>query len=136
MSRKGETHVFADCVGSADYNYVTTNNSAYSYFIVNSVAINKEVPLNLFFDHEFFSYHLTKEENDKFINDLVTVLKSINAQNITAVVRQNTPVAQSILASYNIDNVEQSKVDELTTIIATVCDKAIEDISIKNGCSN
>lgn len=129
----GQTTNYADCVGTADYYYRTTNNSAYAYFSVNSAAINNEVPLKLFFDHEFFSPYLTKEENDKFITDLVTILKSINAQNITAVVRQNTPVAQSILASYNIDNVEQSTVGELTTTIATVCDKAIEDIS---GCSN
>ena len=129
----GKTVNYANCVGAADYYYETTDKSAYASFMVNSVAINNEVPLNLFFDHEFFSQYLTKEENDKFINDLVTVLKSINAQNITAVVRQNTPVAQTILASYNIDNVDQSKVDELTTTIATVCDKAIEDIS---GCSN
>ena len=129
----GKTVNYANCVGSADYYYETTNKTAYAYFMVNSVAINNEVPLKLFFDHEFFSPHLTKEENDKFINDLATVLKSINAQNITAVVRQNTPVAQTILASYNIDNVEQSKVDELTSTIAKVCDKAIEDIS---RCSN
>ena len=132
----GETTVYPSCLGTASYYKQTLNSNAFVYFSVNSIATNNEVPLNLFFDHEFFSSYLTKGQNDKFITDLTTVLNSVNAQNITSYISQNTPVAQSILVSYNIDNVEQTKVDELTTIIANVCNKAMEDISIKSPCSN
>jgi hypothetical protein len=131
----GITTEYSNCVGSADYFYKTSNANAYTNFLVNSIALNKEQPLNLYFNHEFFSSALSKEENDKFIEELTTVLNSINAKNITTNITQNTPTAQSIFVNYNIDNVEQSKVDTLTTTIAKVCDKAIEEISIKFPCS-
>ena len=42
----------------------------------------------------------------------------------------------SVTQVCEIQNVEQDKVDALTTTIASVCKKTIEDISIYNNCSS
>jgi hypothetical protein len=136
MSGSGITFNYAPCLGTATWNYVTNNESASTNFKVCSVALNNVEPLNLLCSHDFFSKTLTKEENDKFIIDLTAILNTINAKNITIRIRQDSPLAQSIFVNYEIDNVPQDKVDSLTTTIASVCKKAIDDISFNNNCSN
>ena len=101
---------------------------------VSSIALNDSEPLNLSFRHDFFSKSLTKEINDLVISDLTAVLNTVNAKNIKSEIKEDSPVTQSIYVNYVIDNVEQSKVDELTTTIASVCKNAIDDISFKNNC--
>jgi hypothetical protein len=123
------TNLISKILGVAEYSYEPLTKDGKAYFIVNSEASNKEQPLNLFFNHDFLSKSLSKDENDKIISDLTSTLKSVNASNIKTSIRQNTPIAQTILVSYNIANVEQSKVDELTTTIASVSKKIIDGIS-------
>jgi hypothetical protein len=132
---EGITFNYPPCLGTATWNYVTINQAASTNFKVCSVALNNVEPLNLLCSHEFFSKTLSTEENDKFISDLTAILTSINAKNITTRIRDDSPLVQSIFVNYEIDNVAQNKVDELTTTIASVCKKAIDDISIKYTCS-
>jgi hypothetical protein len=122
------TVVFSPCIGSANWNYVSTNKQASTNLKVCCIAINNIDPINLSFSQEFFSPSQTMEENDKFITDFTFILTNLNAKNITTRVKQDSPVAQSILFNYEIDNVEQDKVDALTTTIASVCKKIIDGI--------
>jgi hypothetical protein len=133
MSIPGNTVTYISSLGAADYTYYSTINNNFfgkTYFLVTSIALDKESNLNLNFEHEFFSKSLSEEENNKFINDLSEILGTVNATNITATIRQNTLLNQTILVSYQINDVEQSNVDTLTTAIATVCINAIDDISL------
>jgi hypothetical protein len=133
----GETYNYANCLGFSKWDYNTLNKAGSAQMTVNSITTNNISPLNLFFNHDFISKKMTPEDNIKFINDLTTILNSVNAKNITSnIFISNTGVVQNILVNYNIDNVEQSKVDSLTTTIASVCKTAIEDISLKYSCSN
>jgi hypothetical protein len=132
----GITFNYSPCLGTATWNYVTENKAAFTNFKVCSEALNNVVPLNLFCSHDFFSKTLSTEENNKFISDLTSILNTLNVKNLSIRVRPDSPLVQSIFVNYEIDNVEQDKVDELTTTIASVCKKAIDDISFKNNCSN
>lgn len=131
----GFTYVYDGCLGTADWFYRGIYDKVTNtYFIVYSTAKNNQVPLNLIFNHKFFSLKLTKEENDKFIKDLTAILKTINAKNIAFSIINDSPVVQSIYVNYEINGVDQSKVDSLTTTIAAVCTKLIDDIGLKHGC--
>ena len=127
--------VYEPCLGTAQWWYMGKDyKTAGASFIVYSVAKNKQDPLTLTFNHTFFSLILTKAENDTFIKDITAVLKTINAKNITSRVVKNSSVVQTIYVDYKIEGVKQSNVDTLTSAIASVCSKAIEDIASKHHC--
>jgi hypothetical protein len=132
----GITFNYSSCLGTAIWEYISENKAASTNFKVCSEAINNVDPINLLCSHNFFSKTLTTEENNKFISDLTTILNTLNVQNLEIFVIADSPLTQSILVNYEINNVEQDKVDELTTTIASVCKKGTEDISLKNNCSN
>ena len=132
----GTTFVYDECLGTATWEYVTDNKAASANFKVCSIALNDIDPLKLSFSHEFFSQSLTKEETDKFLAFLTAVLNIVYAKNITSIVKQESPVAQSIFVNYEINNVEQNTVDSLTSIIASVCETSINDIAVKYTCGS
>ena len=96
-TNSGITTVFADCLGTAEWQYTTDNKSSATRFSVFSVAANDSNPLNLSFEHVFVSKKLSAEENKKFLDDLTSVLKTVNAENIVALIKDDSPIVQSIL---------------------------------------
>lgn len=67
-SSPGFTYVYDSCLGTADWFYRGKYDKvSNTYFIVYSVAKNKQDPLTLTFNHKIFSLTLTKAENDTFI---------------------------------------------------------------------
>lgn len=124
-----ETVVFADCLGCSEWRYTPTNSQSSGYMRVSSTTLNNVSPLDLKFSHGFLSSKLTTEQNDKLAAALGDILKSIGAVEIKVNVYTLSPVLQEILVDYKINNVEQSKVDELTTTITVVCVKAIDDLA-------
>ena len=136
MHESGVTFKYPPCLGTAVWEYVTDNKVASTNFKVCSIALNENDPLNLSCSHDFFSKTLSPAENAKGLLFLTKFLNSINAINITTRVRADFLITQSIFVNYEIQNVEQDKVDALTTTIASVCKKTIEDISIYNNCSS
>lgn len=132
----GITFNYSSCLGTATWNYITENKAASTNFKVCSEAKNNVDPINLLCSHNFFSKTATTEENDNFTNNLRTILTTLNVQNLEIFVKPSSPLTQSILVNYEIDNVEQDKVNSLTTTIASVCKKEIENISKNNNCSN
>ena len=127
------TIVFADCLGSAEWSYITDSKKASWIFGVNSIAVNNNVPLNLDFDHLFKSSRLSSEENSKIIKDLSNILVTVGAIDIESSIHYH-PVSQEIVVLYKINNVEQNKVNSLTTTIASVCEKLIDDLAGKYTC--
>jgi hypothetical protein len=124
------TVVFAPCLGSAEWSYLPICKQASGKFTVSSIAVNNTIPLNLDFDHFFKSSRLSVEENTKIIQNLSAILKSVGAINIKSAVHYH-PASQEIIVFYTILNVEQDKVDTLTTTIASVCEKLVYDLATK-----
>ena len=129
------TVVFADCLGTATWEYLTENKSATSKFVVSSIAQNNSEPLNLSFKHEILSSKLTDEHNGVIIKALDTYLSSLNAVDVESVVSDYTPVTQVITSTFKINNVEQANVDTLTTSIANTFAPLAEQLSINYPCS-
>lgn len=127
------TLVLADCLGSATWSYFPDSKRSAGLMTVNSVAVNNDLPLNLDFNHSFKSSPLSAEENAKIIKDLSDILVTVGAININSDVRNNI-ASQEITVTYTILNVEQDKVDALTTTIASVCEKLVDDLAAKYTC--
>jgi hypothetical protein len=129
MSGVAKTTVYAESLGNALWEYSSINKEAWGNFSASGVTSNKLEPIDLKFIHVFFSKRLTNEQNNKIIENLASILKSIDAVDISAKVVDVTEVAQQIEASYSILQVPPEKVNSLTTTIANVCQGLIETLS-------
>jgi hypothetical protein len=127
------TVVYAPCLGSAEWSYLPDNKQASGKFTVNSVAVNNTVPLNLDFDHFFKLSIMTTEENTKIIKELSDILVTVGAVNIDSYVHYHI-ASEEIIVFYTILNVEQDKVNALTTTIASVCEQFINRFADKYTC--
>ena len=131
MIGEEKTVVFAGSLGSAVWEYIPANKKAWGYFSASGLTENNTTPFNVTYEHVFFSNKLTDEENKKIITDLADILKSVGAIDIKADIKVITPIAQQINASYTIPNVEQNKVDSLSTTIASVSKDLIDKLDTK-----
>jgi hypothetical protein len=128
---KDEVYVFAPELGTASWScIVSERNNAEARFLVSSVQLLGAEKLNLHFEHSFLSPAKSDAENNKFIEDLAKILTSVGAIDNKADVIKPTPVAQNIVAIYEIPEVPISKVDTLTSAIAKVCKEAIIMLSM------
>ena len=123
-------HNFNPDLGTSSWSYITVSNKGQATFLVSSVQLLGTSKLNLHFEHSFLSPKKSDAENAVFINNLAEILTSVGAIDIKADVIKPTPVAQNIVAIYEIPEVPISEVDTLTSTIAKVCKDGIEMISM------
>lgn len=130
MSGTAKTTVYAESLGTATWDYSSENKDAWGNFSASGVSNNKLEPFDLKYIHVFFSKRLSDEQNSQIIENLASILKSINAIDISAKVVDVTSVAQQIEASYIIPQVAPEKVNSLSTTIANVCVGLIDKLSV------
>lgn len=129
MSGPSKTVVFADSLGSALWEYTSLNKEAWGNFSASGISKNKTDPFDLTYEHVFFSTKLTEEQNKQVVDNLVSILKSINATNIKANIINPSNITQQINASYQISQISPDKVDSLSTTIAGVCEELINKLA-------
>jgi hypothetical protein len=131
MSGSGisKTTVFDESLGNALWDYTSLNKAAWGNFSASGITSNNKDPFDLTYEHVFFSTKLSDEQNTKILDDLVSILKSIDATNIKADIINPSKITQQINASYSILQVPQDKVDSLSTTIASVCGGLIDKLA-------
>lgn len=115
-------------LGACNWFYYSPKANSGAAFRVNSIALDNVEPLDLIFNHVFFSTLLSEEQNTIIVGDLAAILRSVGAVNITAQVVKLNIAAQQILASFEILKVPQAEVDALCTAIAGVCEQLANDL--------
>lgn len=129
MSGLSKTVVLAESLGNALWEYTSLNKEAWGNFSASGISENKTAPFDLTYEHVFFSAKLSEEQNAKILNNLVTILKSIDATNIKANIINPSSITQQINASYTIEKISPDKVDSLSSTIASVCEELINKLA-------
>ena len=123
------TVVLDPCLGTAFWTYVPESNSAWCDFACSSVALTETQPLDLHFDHRFFSATLTDEQNEKIVAALNEFISSLGAIKIKVEIVKHTSVLQTILVEYEAPKFPVEGVDILCTRIADVCEKITDELA-------
>lgn len=133
MSGLTETVVFANCLGSASWSYLPSSKKASGQFFVNTYAENNSVPLNLEINHMFKSSRFSQEENKLIVDGLAVILYSIGAEQVTSETYYHY-ASQELRVFYIFKNIQQNKLDELTSLIASVCVEVVDQMAIGYTC--